>query len=83
MHVPYKDGGTKHNFHGTGKKLYSQNEKLIGQITGHSIKMLLFGFGFFLFYNLKDRISCANCSTAKRNIYDAVILGSYNMNEVL
>lgn len=46
MLVPYKDGGTKHNFHGTGKKLYSQNEKLIGQITGHSIKVLLFGFVF-------------------------------------
>lgn len=40
MHVPYKDGGTKHNFHGTGEKLYSQNEKLIGQIAGHSIKVL-------------------------------------------
>lgn len=41
MHVPYKDGGTKHNFHGTGKKLYFQNKKLIGQIAGHSIKVLL------------------------------------------
>lgn len=41
MHVPYKDAGTKHNFHGTGKKLYFQNKKLIGQIAGHSIKVLL------------------------------------------
>lgn len=40
MHVPYKDGGERHNFHGTGKKLYSQNEKLIGQSAGHSIKVL-------------------------------------------
>lgn len=46
-YVPHKAGRSKHNFHDAGKKLHSQNEKLIGRDAGDSIKVL--GFFNFIF----------------------------------